>query len=177
MITPYLHSPRLCLRPLSVLDSEIIYQHWTSDPEVAKFMRWEPHTSVEETIAWLQEEETQLQGRNFTWGFELDITGQLIGSGCLQWNNRMDCYELGFNLMKRYWNQGYTTEACNKMLYFAQKQKQYHFYACHDQENLASQRVLEKLGFQFTTTGVLIDFSGYRRYYTREYSLDLPPLP
>ncbi len=49
MITPLLESKRIILRPLVVGDAEHIYNSWTSDPEVARFMIWELHTSIEVT--------------------------------------------------------------------------------------------------------------------------------
>ena len=48
-----LESGRLILRPLTTDDAEAAFANWTSDAQVARFMRWNPHTSVEETRSWL----------------------------------------------------------------------------------------------------------------------------
>lgn len=59
MITPVLESKRMILRPLSLNDANHIFKSWTSDPEVAKFMIWDIHKSVDDTIEWLKIEEGQ----------------------------------------------------------------------------------------------------------------------
>ena len=48
MTTPIIESQRILLRPLSVEDAETIFRNWTSDEEVAKYMRWDLHETVEE---------------------------------------------------------------------------------------------------------------------------------
>lgn len=53
MKTPILETKRLLLRPLSVKDAEAAFENWTSDPDIAKFMRWELHENISETREWL----------------------------------------------------------------------------------------------------------------------------
>ena len=57
MNTPILETKRLLLRPMKASDAEEVFRNWTSDPEVAKFMRWSTHENVEVTREWLQSEE------------------------------------------------------------------------------------------------------------------------
>ena len=95
MRTPILETERLILRPLSVDDAEIIYKNWTSDPDVAKFMRWERHKDVSETCEWLTVEETCVESDEvYNWGFVLKETGELIGSGGLVFIEEKGMYEL-----------------------------------------------------------------------------------
>ena len=49
MKTPILETERFILRPLTVSDAETVFANWTSDPDVAKFMRWELHKGISET--------------------------------------------------------------------------------------------------------------------------------
>lgn len=78
MRTPVLETERLILRPLSVDDAETIYKNWTSDPDVAKFMRWERHKDVSETREWLSSEEACVESDGvYNWGFVLKETGEL----------------------------------------------------------------------------------------------------
>ena len=96
MRTPILETERIILRPLSVNDAETIYRNWTSDEEVAKFMIWTTHSSVEVTKEWLKVEEQNIElDSNYTWGFVLKSNGELFDpevsalmsiSGCMSWD-------------------------------------------------------------------------------------------
>ena len=82
MKTPILETERLLLRPLTVEDAESVYTNWTSDPDVAKFMRWAVHKTVTETRDWLASDEALIESDEvYNWGFVLKQTGELIGSG------------------------------------------------------------------------------------------------
>ena len=47
--TQQLITERLVLRRFSVQDAPAMYTNWASDPQVAKFMTWPPHTSPDDT--------------------------------------------------------------------------------------------------------------------------------
>ena len=54
MKTPVLETKRVILRPLSSEDAQDIYDRWTSDDRVSKYVRWCTHSSVEDTRGWLK---------------------------------------------------------------------------------------------------------------------------
>lgn len=57
-------------------------------------------------------------------------------------------YEIGFHLRKKYWNQGYATEAARAVINFAFNiLKAENLFAGHNPNNKGSQKVLQKLGF------------------------------
>ena len=57
--------------------------------------------------------------------------------------------EIGYWIGTRYWNNGFATEAVRSVVAFAFGMLELHrVYASTDVTNLASQRVLEKLGFE-----------------------------
>ena len=60
-----LKTKRLLLRPLTLDDAEEAYRNWTSDPEVARFMRWEVHDSPAVTRAWLVADAQDEKTHNF----------------------------------------------------------------------------------------------------------------
>ena len=60
MNTPIIETERMILRPLSVADASNIYERWTSDDRVSKYVRWCTHNSVEDTIEWLKIEENNI---------------------------------------------------------------------------------------------------------------------
>lgn len=53
--TQTLETGRLLLRRLTVDDCEMMYNNWASDPEVARFVRWNAHRSWSETAELLNE--------------------------------------------------------------------------------------------------------------------------
>lgn len=171
MNKPILETDRLILRPLMLEDAEIVFKNWTSDPAVAKYMRWNLHNTVEDTKEWLALEEINIESeRVYTWGFVLKENGTLIGSGGLVLKEKEDLYELGYNLMKKYWNQGIATEAAKGIVQFAINELNVNkLFACHAKENPASGEVMKKVGFTYTKDGSYTSFDGKRTFITSEY--------
>lgn len=173
MKTPILETERLILRHLSIDDAETIYQNWTSDPEVAKFMRWELHKNVSETREWLSSEEACVESDGvYNWGFVLKETGELIGSGGLVFIEEKGMYELGYNVMKKYWGLGIATEASERIIdYGINELKQRQFYCCHAKDNPASGKVMMKVGFVYQNDGEYCSWNNERRFECKEYIL------
>lgn len=174
MKTPILETERMILRPLTIMDAEYIYNNWTSDPEVAKYMIWDLHESVNDTIEWLKIETANVNSdKNYIWGFVLKETGKLIGSGGINYKESHNRYELGYNIMKKYWNQGYTTEASMAILKYATNELGIKHYLCsHAVENIASSKVMIKLGFVYDKDNSYSSFSGKKVFQSKEYILD-----
>ena len=53
--TQTIATERLTLRRFTIEDAENMYYNWASDPEVTKYLTWQPHKSVEETTEILQQ--------------------------------------------------------------------------------------------------------------------------
>ena len=173
MKTPILETERLLLRPLTTNDVESAFSNWTSDPDIAKFMRWELHSNISETFEWLVSEETLIESDSvYNWGFVLKETGELIGSGGLVFIESKGMYELGYNIMKKYWNQGLTTEAAKVIIDFGINElNQRQFYCCHAKDNPASVKVMTKVGFRYQSDGVYSSWNQEREFESKEYLL------
>lgn len=173
MNTPILETERLILRPLSTEDAQDIFDRWTSDPVVTKYMRYSTHSSVEDTRQWLlTEEERNKTDQMYDWGFWLKDGNYLFGSGGLVYNEEEKMFELGYNIMQKVWNQGYTTEASKAMLEFAHKElKQNEFFAKHAAENTASGAVMKKCGFVYEKDGIYTKYDGVTTYTAKCYRL------
>lgn len=79
---------------------------------------------MEDTKQWLwATEESNKTDTMYDWGFWLKDGNYLFGSGGLMYHKEEKVFELGSNIMHKYWNQGYTTEAAKAILEFAQKEK------------------------------------------------------
>ena len=79
--TQTLETDRLFLRQLLPEDAEQMYTNWASDPEVTRFLRWEPHKNAEETrellTAWAL---LYPNGDYYEWGIVEKATGQVFGT-------------------------------------------------------------------------------------------------
>lgn len=173
MKTPIIETERMILRPLSVADANDIYERWTTDERVAKYVRWFVHSSVDVTIEWLKEEEKNITSdKMYQWGFTMKENGYLFGSGGFHFNDEEGVWELGYNLMHKYWNQGYATEAAKAMLEFGiNVLKQKEFIAWHAVENPASGAVMRKCGFQYEKNEVHTKFDGVTTFDTKKHRL------
>ena len=79
--TQILETGRLLLRPLSINDAEMMFGNWACDPEVARYLRWQPHRSWAETAEYLNEAAGHYAEPEFyQWGIEEKVSGALIGS-------------------------------------------------------------------------------------------------
>ena len=175
MKTPILETERLILRPMEIEDAEAAFRNWTSDKEVAKFMRWTVHENVDVTKAWIQSEVDFLEHDGiYNFGFVLKETGELIGSGGLVFKEDKNMYELGYNIMKKYWNQGLTTEASKKIIEFGiQELKQTKFFCCHAKDNPASGRVMMKVGFKYQKDAIYYSYDKSKKFEAKEYLLEI----
>jgi ribosomal-protein-alanine N-acetyltransferase len=174
MKTPILQTPRLTLRPAEVSDAAAVYRNWTSDPDVAHFMRWNTHSSVDDTAQWLARAVANVEDKNsYDWLFICRETGEPIGSGGVFYSEKHSMWEIGYGLMKSRWGQGIVTEAATEMLKFATETLGHRqIFATHAVENAASGRILQKLGFVYTGDGSYGSFDGSRSFTAREYILN-----
>lgn len=80
--------------------------------------------------------------------FELELD-ELIGCcGLRPYDEKT--YELGFHLRPEFWRKGYAVEAANAVIAYAFKHlKAERLFAGHNPNNIASQKVLEKLHFKY----------------------------
>ena len=70
MKTPVLETKRVILRPLAVDDAQNIFDRWTSDDRVSKYVRWCAHSSVEDTKGWLHMSQGSVDSDEaYDWGF------------------------------------------------------------------------------------------------------------
>jgi len=176
--TKPLETGRLILKPLRKEFAEEAFAAYTTDPDVARYVRWNPHTSIEDTITWLTEVEKKLESPDqFDWGIFLKDSGELvgsIGSGKVTDDQGVERHELGYCLGKRFWGQGIASEALSRIfLYLKDDVGVRHFFCCHDVSNPASGAVMRKIGFEECGTGTALGFDGIKKMDMIMYKLDL----
>lgn len=174
MKTPILETERLILRPLRLADAQEIFDNWASDPEVAKFMVWSTHKDVEVTKAWLTELEQTMDSGEYDWGFVRKTDGKLIGSGGIYYKKDVDSFNMGYNIMKACWHQGYTTEAARAMIDFGVKGLgAKRFTASHAKDNPNSGKVMERVGFHYVEDGHYDSLDGTKHFECKCYVLEV----
>ena len=175
-----LETKRLILRPLTLTDAETAFFGWTGDAETNKYVSWLPHRSLKDAVQWLKDvdwEQTAAAPKprdNYIWGFVLKETDELFGSGGLIWEESYRLYQVGYGIAKSHWNRGYATEAMKAILAFAAQNLEIRRVAGgHAKENIASAKVIEKLGFIYDRDDITPHVDGVRHFDSKEYYLDL----
>ena len=154
MHPPVLTTDRLILRQLNEKDASDMYAY-ASDPDVTRYLLWEPH----ESITWTREYLRFLQGeyaagRFFDWAIVLkDEKGreeEMIGTvGFASFDFAANSAEIGYVVNPSYKNCGYTTEAVARVLRFAfQELELNRVQARYIRGNDASRRVMQKCGLR-----------------------------
>lgn len=135
---------RLRLKPLAISDAPSAFA-WQSDPEVNRFMSYPLFRNIEQTEKWI----SSIGEEERIFGIFL-IDGNLIGACGIKKCGNSDDWEVGYNLRRTVWGNGYATEAVRAMVDWAHGEFGARvFTAKYATENLRSGRVLEKCGFVF----------------------------
>lgn len=157
---------RLLLRPWQQRDVEDAFEYG-SDPEWGRYLWNTPHPYRYEdasgfvTMAASDPWET----RAF---FAIELERRVVGGVRLYLTDAPGRIAgTGLNLARTHWGRGYATEAWNAVLDYAFERAALHrVYATADSRNLASIRVLEKLGM--SREGVLRQHHLHRGEYADE---------
>ena len=142
------NTDRLTLRPLTTRDLLTAHKYAT-DLDVTKYMINLPNQNIVETLEFLLWCEDEWEKDIPTdYEFAICLNDNHIGAISL---SQVDdfCYELGWILDKGYQGNGYATEAARELTRFAKSLGAKKLIAHCDTRNVASRRVMEKLGMKF----------------------------
>ncbi len=143
-----LRTERLLLRPPVVDDAAGVLNEYAADPEVARYMTWTPHRSVDTVRLFLQGViERSRGGAEHSWILVSPADGRLLGM--LDARIAGHRADIGYVLAREYWQRGYMTEAVTVVTRWLLAQPEiFRVWAVCDIENRGSARVLEKSRFQ-----------------------------
>ena len=150
-----LETDRLILRPFKIEDAEEVFNNWASDDEVTKYLTWPTHSSVEMSRSYM---EFCINGYNeknvYQWGMELKNSHELIGNiSVVKIIDEIDSVELGWVIGRKWWGNGYTAEAAERLLeFFLTEVSVNRICAGHDIDNPNSGRVMQKIGMKYEGT-------------------------
>jgi [ribosomal protein S5]-alanine N-acetyltransferase len=139
---------RLVARLPRPSDAPLLFDAYTSDPRVSRYMLWKPHKSVAETEAFVASCIAAAEaGTRFPYVLSTkDPTHEPIGM--LEARPSAHKIDLGYVLAPDHWGKGYMPEAVSDLSSWALSQPMFfRVQAFCDVENKPSQRTLEKAGF------------------------------
>jgi len=133
------------------MDDAFRVRELAGDWEVAKTTGTIPHpyeAGVAET--WISGHgEAFAEQRGVVFAIDLQSDGLLIGAVGLELHMTHEWAELGYWIGKPYWNRGYGTEAAREVLrYGFQELRLNRIHARYMPKNVASGRIMEKLGMR-----------------------------
>jgi RimJ/RimL family protein N-acetyltransferase len=142
-----LDSARLRFRRPVASDANAIFERYSSDPDVTRYLGWARHRSLDDTrgfLAFSDSEWTKSPAGPLL--IESKEDGRLLGSTGLMFDGPSSAM-VGYVFARDAWGRGYATEALGVMVSLADSLGVTHLHsACHPMHR-ASAHVLEKGGF------------------------------
>ena len=147
---PVITTERLRLRELLPSDAPALFKIY-SNATVGRFNRWKIMTEEAEAvakIAWFREHFEEK--KRVRWGLEWQESGEIVGDVVLlNFDERANSAEIGFNLGEAQWRKGLMREAVSAVLAHGFAHYDLHrVQALVVSENTASTGLLQRLGFQ-----------------------------
>ena len=139
---------RLRAKPATIAEAQVVFEDYGSDPAVAKYVTWKPHRSVDDTREFLRRcERVWADGSAFPWTLWAKDGGAFVG--LIEIRVHATAVDLRYGLARRWWRQGLMSEALTSVVQWAFGQPGiYRVWATCDVDNLASARVLERVGME-----------------------------
>ena len=157
---PILETERLIIRPISMGDLDGLFE-MDSQPEVHIYLKNEPIKTIDQTKKIIEDLVIQYEklGHGRLAVIEKE-SGNFIGWTGFKYieekdkiNNKIDFLDFGYRYKKEVWGKGYATEAAKACIdFYNQNMKEIKLNALTHIDNIASRKVLEKVGFQVTET-------------------------
>lgn len=143
--TERLETDRLLLRKPVTDDTEALHAY-ASDPEVKLHLPRQASNDINETISFIEWcIQAWKSGEAFPWVIEVKESGEVVGM--VEARASKNGVELGYVLNRSAWGNGYMTEAVACVAGWALSQSDvFRVWAYVNVANIASQRVLEKVG-------------------------------
>lgn len=146
-----LESKRLILRKVKLSDYNNIFNCWTNDDNVSKYVTWNSHKTPEETKKltnyWINEYHNDY---SYRWLVVLKDTNEIIGMiDVIAKNLQYMTAEVGYCYGSRFWGNGYASEALKTVIKYLHSEGFPVVYAQHFESNIASGKVMENAGMEY----------------------------
>jgi len=153
--TVTLETKRLILRRFTHDDADAMFCNWANDPEVTKYLTWPTHTDVSVSRAVIDSWVKQYENVNYyNWAIVLKELNEPIGSiSVVSMNEVINKVEIGYCIGRKWWRQGYTSEALAELIrFFFEEVGVNRIEALHDIRNPNSGKVMQKCGMKYEGT-------------------------
>ena len=150
-----IETERLILREIRMEDVYEYYERLFGDGDVCRYLLFDPHQDIGESLAAIQEIRQQYeQGRFYRWGITEKGEDSLIGViGLVRIDEEKSECSFAYLLGCDYWGKGYGTEALKAVISFAFEELEIRrIVADHMTENPASGAVMRKAGMNHIGT-------------------------
>ncbi|MPN03269.1 IS1595 family transposase ISSpgl1 [bioreactor metagenome] len=161
-VFPQFETERLILKEVSLKSSVDMFEIF-SDEETLKYYDVEPVTEVEEVKGLIEVLQNRFKNKKgIRWGLYLKDSGKLIGTcGYHDVNREALRGEIGYELSREFWGNGYMKEALEAILnYGFNNMGLNRIQALAEPENEKSIGILKRVGFK--EEGILRDYEYYR---------------
>lgn len=149
--TARLETERLLLRSFTAADGEAMFRNWTHDPEVTRYLTWQPHPSAEHSsrLAALWEQEAK-KPEVYQWAIVPKDLGEPIGSiSVVKMDEALSSAQIGYCIGRPWWGQGITAEALRAVIeYLIREVGMRRISTLHDVNNPNSGKVMRKAGMR-----------------------------
>ena len=146
---PVIETKRLWLRQATQEDVEAIFAVF-SDSKVTRFHDLDTFAHFNEASKIIERRAKGFEsGSRIRWAIVPKENNYLIGSCGFTWHDKANAAEIGYELNSEFWRQGIMSEALNAILQYGFSSKEIQFVIAEVMlKNVASKRLLEKLGFK-----------------------------
>ncbi|MDZ8225034.1 GNAT family N-acetyltransferase [Nostoc sp. ChiVER01] len=146
-----LETHRLLMRDFVEADWQAVFTY-QSDPLYLRYSYWTHRTQKDvcEFVQMFIDQQKEQPRTKFQLAIILKAENQLIGNCGIRVNDpEMREANIGYELNTQYWGQGYATEAAQAILKFGfEKLRMHRIWSCCVAQNVASVKVLEKIGMR-----------------------------
>jgi RimJ/RimL family protein N-acetyltransferase len=143
---------RLYLRELSIEDTENFYL-LNADEEVIKYTGDKAFESIEKAKTFLENYNPYQEYGYGRWAVVDKSNDEFLGWCGLKFSPKLQETDIGFRFFKKHWNKGFATESAKVCLNYAFENLHLNKIVGRAMEaNIASIKVLEKIGMQFVGT-------------------------
>ncbi|MED1205766.1 GNAT family N-acetyltransferase [Heyndrickxia acidicola] len=147
---PKLETERLMLRKIRTDDMEDMFEYCSME-DVAAYVNWHAHQSIEDTKVFLNH---IVEQKTVFFGIEYKENHKLIGTiNFVSWNQKHQKAEIAYILSKLYWRKGIITEAIKAIIQFGfTTMNLERIEARCIEDNLGSEGVMKKAGMFYEGT-------------------------
>jgi len=149
-----LETPRLLLRPIELSDAEGMFL-LDSNPNVHLYLGNKPVKTIEEILGYIENIQNQYKINGIArFAVIHKESGDFLGWSGIKFiteeeNNHINFYEIGYRFREEFWGNGYAYETAKAWYDYAFNElKVDTLYASAHVDNIASRKVLEKIGLK-----------------------------